>query len=437
MTVFVLHRCATPQHGEKRRRFMFRYFWFATLVLLMFSAGSVMADESGWRTSWDGTLYGYANSMSVREDSVLNPGNRMAKLSQRGDYLEARFNIKAEDETWRFTERPIMRVQQQSNAFGSENKSEAYLSQWQVRWKADETLALSGGRELLNWGPAQFRSPSNPFYFNNGRSNPVGELSGMDALRLSWSPEVSTSVYVARIVGSGHGHADPDPWANGWLVKADWRGEESAVGMALAQRERQALFVGAHGQRTLGEAWLLYGELGSSTRMGALSSPADANLPFAIEAESARRTDVLLGTAYTFESGHSLSAEYLRYGHGYDAAENRAYFARAAAAASIFPTGAAIPTLASALTSAPALLGRDYLHLLWQSSPMESAGYARLMLTHNLTDRSSELSGYGEYMVDTHLSTFAYISLASGGAQREFARLFEQMFTLGVKVALP
>jgi len=407
------------------------------ILFLCLTILSLSASAEEWRTSWDGALYGYTNSTSLRDDSALNPGNRMAKLPQRGDYLEARFNIKAEDETWRFTERPIIRMQQQNNAFGSENKSETYLSQWQIRWKADDTLALSGGRELLNWGPAQFRSPSNPFYFNNGRSNPMSELSGMDAVRLSWSPEVSTSVYVARILGSGHGHANPDPWANGWLAKADWRGEETTVGMALAQRETQSVFVGVHAQRTLGEAWLMYGEIGAYTQMGALSSPADASLPFSVESESARRTDVLLGTAYTFESGHSLTAEYLRYGHGYDTAESRAYFARAAAAASIFPIGASIPTLASALTSAPALLGRDYLHLLWQSSPMESAGYARLMLTHNFNDRSSDVSGYGEYTLNTHLSVFSFAMLTTGGAQREAARLFDSMFVFGLKVPLP
>lgn len=410
---------------------------FVSAIWLLLSSVNALAAEYDWKTSWDGTLYDYASGMGLRDDSVLNPGNYLAKLAQRSDTVDARFNLKAENDSLRFSARPILLAQQQRNTFGDTNKSEGYLSQWQARWRTNDTLALSGGRELLNWGPAQFHSPSNPFYFNNGRSNPMAELSGMDTLRLSWSPLVSTSVYVARLFDSGYGHANPDPWSNSWLVKADWRGDESAVGVALAKQEQQSLFVGAHAQRTVEDAWLLYTEVGSYTLPNLLLSPADVNQPFSVAAESARRTDALVGTAYTFENGQTLTAEYLRYDHGYSAAESSAYFMRAASAASAFPTGNSIPVLVTALTSPSPLLGRDYLHLVWQTNLMESAGYARLMFTRNLTDSSSEMSGYSEYTVNPHLSAFGLASLTSGGAQSEFARLYDQMLTLGVKVALP
>lgn len=395
------------------------------------------ADESAWRTAWDGALYAYAGSTALQENSVLNPGNQFAKLAQRSESAEARFNLKLESEALRVSARPIVYYQQMHHSSGKTYSHESYLSQWQARWRMAESWSLSGGRELLNWGPAQFRSPSNPFYFDNGRSNPMRELSGLDALRLAWSPAVSGNLYLARITGSGHGHAVPDPWANTWLLKTDWRGEEAAIGLALAQTGKRPAFFGAHAQQTLGEAWLLYGELGSSTRPDALMSPADASLPFVIERESARRSSGLAGAAYTLEDGQNLAAEYLHYGHGYTAGEGRAYFARAATASAGLPSGNSIPTLVQALTAAPPLLGRDYLHLVWQSSPMESSGYARVMLTHNLTDGGNELSAYGEYSVNPHWSLFAVGMAAGGGAQREAARLLDHMITLGAKLSLP
>ncbi len=405
------------------------------LFLLFLSGLGVSAHAEQPRGSWDGALYGYFNTMAVREDSVLNPANVLAQLPDRTGVVEARFNLKAENEALRFSARPILLAQQARTPLEIRQQQESYLSQWQLRWKANDTLTLSGGRELLNWGAAQFRSPSSPFYFNNGRSNPMAELSGMDALRLSWSPLVSTSVYMARIAGSGHGHAHPDPWADGWLIKADWRGDETAVGLVVAKSVQQAVFLGGHAQRMVGDEWLLYGEFGSSALRDVLISPADVNRPFAIAAETPRKTDGLAGVAYTFAGGQNLAAEYLRYNHGYDAAENRAYFARANIAGGNFPAG--IPTLAMALNSAPPLLGRDYLHLVWQSSPMDSAGFARLMVTHNLTDGSNELAAYGEYTVNTQLNIFALTMVTTGGAQREFARLFNRVFTAGVKVVLP
>lgn len=410
-----------------------RSLWVAWLLLAI----PFYAHAADWQYSWNGGLYGYGNAMAVRDESLINPSNQLARMAQRSITAETRLNLKAESEALRLTARPIVLGRRDDNSFGSTNTSEGYLSQWQARWRASETLALSGGRELLNWGPAQFRSPSNPFYFNNGRGNPMSELSGMDALRLSWSPEVSRSIYVARIFDSGHAPSDPDPWARSWLVKADWRGEESAVGVAVAQRAQQSVFFGAHAQRTVGDAWLLYGELGSSTRMNALISSADLSQPFTVEQETSRRTDTLLGAAYTFESGHNLTVEYLRYGHGYSAAESDAYFTRAASAAAIFPAGNSIPILANALTAAPPLLGRNYLHLVWQSSPMESSGFVRLMATHSVTDNSEEFSGYAEHTVSAHLSAFAIAVFTTGGAQRESARLFDRLITLGVRVALP
>jgi hypothetical protein len=404
---------------------------------IVFGSVNALADDSEWRTSWDGILHVYASSAELNQNSVINPGNNMAKLTQRTDAAEARLNFKMDNDSLRFSARPILRSQHYRNVFGDTRQSDVYFSQWQARWKAGETLALSGGRELLNWGPAQFRSLSNPFYFNNGRSNPMAELSGMDTIRLSWSPDVSKSVYVARIFASGYGHPEPDPWSDSWLLKADWRGGEGAVGFVLAKQSQASLFVGAHAQETIADAWLLYSEASSYTLQHSLGSPEDVNRPFIVSAESPRRTDVLAGASYTFDNGQTLYVEYLRYDHGFSAAENHAYFSRVRNAASAFPAGNSIPVLSTVLTSATQLLGRDYLYLVWQTNLMESTGFSRMMFTHNMTDDSNELSGYSEYTVNPHLSVFGQATLNSGGAQREFAQLYDRMLALGVKVVLP
>lgn len=395
------------------------------------------AEEAAWRTSWDGTLYGYANDMALRSDSVLNPGNLIARLPERSAVAEARFNFKTENERVRLTMRPILLAQEDRNVFGSQQKNEAYLSQWQSRVNVAESWNVAGGRDVLNWGAAQFRSPSNSFYFNNGRSNPMSELSGLDVARLTWSPDVRHSLYVARLFGSGHGHADPDPWRDSWLVKADIRGDGRTGGVALAKQPGQALFIGMHGQQAVGDEWLLYGEMGSSTHVNALQSPSDATQHFAIVSESSRRTNGLVGATYTADNGQSLTVEYLHYDFGYDANESAAYFSRAANAATNFPSAASQQMLGLALGTAPQLLGRDYVHMVWQSNIMESNGYWRLMATHNVTDGSNELSGYGEHTLDPRVTGFALAQATTGGAQREFSSLSTWLFTLGVKLALP
>ena len=94
---------------------------------MMAVAGLATAEDSDWQTSWDGTLYGYANSMMLRDDSVLNPYNRIARLPQRSDVAELRLNFKAENETVRLTARTIDLTRELRNAFGTQSRNEGYV----------------------------------------------------------------------------------------------------------------------------------------------------------------------------------------------------------------------------------------------------------------------------------------------------------------------
>ncbi|MFY9261047.1 MAG: hypothetical protein WAO71_11120 [Gallionella sp.] len=368
-------------------------------------------------TSWDGTLYGYTSQTAPRMDSVLNPQNQLAHIPRSVNTAEARFNVKWENDALRLTVRPIIVNQTAAN--------QAYLSQWQLRLRASESVSLAAGREVLNWGAAQFRSPSSPFYFDNGRSNPMRELSGVDTVKMSWTPNMTHTLILARITGSGH--ATQNSWRNSWLLKADQRGDDWAGGVAWAHIAGQGQFLGAHAQYTARDEWLIYGEAGYSARQNALQSPSDPAQPFSISAQSPKRLTALIGAAYTLENGQSLNLEYLRDNHGYTPAQQSAYYARAAAS----PMWAGM-----ALGNPPPLLGRDYLHLVWQSNLLDSGGYWRTMATHSLTDGSNELSAYTEKSLNAHLTAFAVASLPIGSARQEFANLLKSSVIVGVKMGM-
>ena len=398
--------------------------WLALAGLLL--AANAVAEE--WNTSRDGALYGYSTHTAPRTDSLLNPGNQLARIPYNSNTTEARFNFKAEQENLRFTARPIALYQ--NNSFN--NQKDAYLSLWQLRLRVQDAWSIAAGREVLNWGPAQFRSPSSPFYFDNGRSNPMRELSGVDALKVSWNPDMQRTLTLAHLASQpvgrqGSSHVAQNIWRNSDLFKADQRGDDWAGGMALAQTPGQGTFAGVHVQYSASDALLLYGEAASSTQANALQSPANPNLPFSIVPRTTRKTVMLAGTAWTFDNGHSLNAEYLHDGHGYRATEQAAYFQRASAS----PLNAGM-----ALGFAPPLLGRDYLHLVWQSNLMESGGYWRMMATHSFTDHGNELSGYSEFALTPHLTAFALAALPMGSAQQEFSSLLRYSATAGIKVAL-
>lgn len=368
-------------------------------------------------SSWDGTFYGYNTQTAPRMDSVLNPQNQLAQIPRSVNTAEARFNVKWENDALRLTLRPIIVSQTAAN--------QAYLSQWQLRLRASETVSLAAGREVLNWGAAQFRSPSSPFYFDNGRNNPMRELSGVDAVKISWTPNMAHTLSLARIVGSGH--SAQNPWRDSWLLKADQRGDDWAGGVAWAHIAGQGKFLSAHAQYTARDEWLIYGEAGYTARTNALQSPADITQPFSLAAQSPKRLTALIGAAYTLENGQSLNLEYLRDNHGYTPAQQSAYYARAAAS----PMWSGM-----ALGNPPPLLGRDYLHLVWQSNLLDSGGYWRAMATHSFTDGGNELSAYAEKSLNSYLTGFAVAALPIGSARQEFSNLVKSSVIVGVRVGM-
>jgi hypothetical protein len=252
-------------------------------------------------------------------------------------------------------------------------------------------------------------------------------------VKLSWTPNTRHSLSFGYITSSGHDEGTTDSWRDTWILRATQRESKWAGGFALAKKAGQQAFVGMDVQYTLNDAVMLYAEVGSSTQLNALQSPVDATQPFSIETESARHTNALIGASYTFENGQSLGLEYLHQGHGFSAAEEAAYFNRAAGAT--LPAG--VTTLITALTNAPPLLGRDYLYLLWQSNILESTGNWRLMLTRNLTDHGSQFSGYAEWTLSSRTSGFVLGVLPLGNARQESSSLISSMALAGIKVALP
>lgn len=380
--------------------------------------------EAVWHGDWYADLHATANTQRLPTGSVLNPDNTLAHLSEDRQGIEARLDIKLESSGLRLTLRPILGRQWHDQ----ERRDEGYLSQWQARATLSDTLSLGLGREVMNWGPAQFRSPSSPFYFDNGRGEPTRELSGVDAIKLAWTPDAEHAVSLAYVQDTGHRSEATDPWRSTWLLKGEWRGDHWTGGLALAQASGRALFVGAYGQWSLSDAWLTYAEAASSTQAQALRSPADTTRPFEVLSESARQSSVLLGAAHSIANGQSLNLEFLSHGHGYSRAEAAAYFARAS-------TDRAQAALA--LSHRPALLGRRYLHAVWQSNPLDTGTYWRLMASRNFDDASRQWAAYLDRPINDHLSVTLLGVVNTGGPRQEFAALSERALTLGLRLALP
>ena len=408
-------------------------------VIAVASADAAAQDQGGFRISGSAEIWAYGTGLERVGNSRLNPDNRVAKLPRLQWSGESRINLRLRSESTEIVLRPRLLRQHATGNSGGPDVGEAYLSQGFARLRLSDALTLTGGRELLTWGPANFRSPGNPLYFDAGRSNPLRDVSGVDLMRLTYT-QGPVSLMLAREQSAGHLNSASTP-EHTTLGKIDVRGEDMLLSALIATPVYGAPFVGGFGQATLGDAWLVYGEFGSGRRPQALAvNAAPFGAPFSAQSPAPRQTTALLGASYTRINGQSISLEWLRDGHGFSREQETSYFARAAVAANQFlaaPNSPFAPSqlsgLGQGIGQAPALLGRDYASLLWQSNPQESELYWRLMWTANLHDRSSQASLYVEKNLSPRFSAFLALTRNLGGVETDYGSLIGTSLTLGIK----
>lgn len=384
--------------------------------------------------------WAYANRYGLTGDSVLNPGNQLAMLPRNQAQLDVRLNLRAErgpleailSQRWLEQDSTVV---QAGSAPSGQTIGSGQLEQGLLRYKTGPD-ALTVGRELFTWGPANFRSPSNPFYFDAGRTNPLAATPGVDLVRYTmglgdWR---ATGAYVA----STSQITPAEDLGRSLLLKIDHQGQEHLASLVWSQQQGQsAPFVGGFAQWTPDDAWLVYGEFGSSHLAQALHPlPVGSGSLYSLQQPAPRSLDVLLGASYTLESGQVLTAETLHNDNGYGRAEEAAYFGQAVQAAMLAQQGApalGFGALGQALGQAPRLLGRNYLWLGWQSNPQDSKLYWRTEWVGNLTDGSSQAMVYAERSFWPRLSGFAMLARQVGGAQTEYGALWRNTLILGLK----
>lgn len=374
----------------------------------------------------------------VRSGSVLNPGNGIARLPEEQLTSETKLNLTFDAPRSEILIRPIVVGRSNRTDFGTDDDVDAYLSQAYVRSALGAKLSATLGRELLTLGPSNFRSPSTPYYFDAGRTDPLREVAGLDLARLTYTSG-SYGLTAAYIVDSGRVSTTPD-FSDSLLLKLDAQGADWLVSGVASKTTGMSAYFGGFAQKQVHDALLAYGEIGHGSRAGGVATnpmlPAGAG-------SSEERSTALLGATYTRAGGDTISLEYLYNGHGLSGAERDRYFNRAAAASTDFRSavsadarGVAQGALASSLIQAPAPLSKHYLYALWQSNPIDGTLYWRLSWALNLEDRSSQLIWYAEKNMSERISLFGLLSANLGDERTEYGALTRGSVIVGVKFFL-
>lgn len=268
------------------------------------------------------------------------------------------------------------------------------LPQAFVRLEHGSTTVVAG-REVLAWGPSSFRSPSNPFYFDAGRTRPLELTPGIDLTRFTQQAE-SLGLTVAYVHDDRHVDTQGQV-RRAALAKVDEQGDSHLVSVVGAwtwdAAGRQNVFLGSFAQFTPSDAWLLYGEAGVQQQRDAATGA------------QAQARAALAGTKYTNQNGLTFDLEYLYNDNG------------------SLPAGVV-----------PRLADHHYAWMSWQSNPQETRLSWRVEYQANLDDGSRQLLCYVERNVSPAVNVFLSFAGNLGSSRSEYASIARGSAVLGVKV---
>jgi len=426
-----------------------------SIALLMLLIGAARAGAEGSLASLADSIE-RNGSMKVRAltfvtdtgvaDSTRNPDNRIMAIPHLTTALHLRPDLRLDTDRFTFLLKPRAEIIRQSiTSMSQEDQrwhNHLYIQEWLARWQATESLYLSYGRENLQWGPAGLTSLSNPFFADNGKSNPKLEVDAMDFARVVWVPNPAWSVSLIANTSQGRGKNFDGHFRRSYALKADYTGSESYGSLILTSRDHALDQIGGFFGHTVSDALLVYWE-GAVQRNPPDLYPEPSSDPLAYHLEQENGSgnswtgSLLAGTSYTLASGPTLTIEYLFYGPGYNHNQARQFFSLQDNAAAAIWAGRTYASLGSqelGLSADPGLrfLRRNYLMLQFVQTDIAGTIDLTLRFTDNLDDGSSRLSCIGEWYLGDHTQLFAVTTIDNGSHDSEFGSIIDYQAMLGV-----
>lgn len=318
-----------------------------------------------------------------------------------------------------------------------------FVNEWLARIRINEDMFVSYGRENLQWGPSFLFSPSNPFFRDNGRSNPKQEVPGMDFARLVWLSGMSWTVSLIANLDEGRQVFQSFGFDKTYALKVDYSGQEGYAGLILSHMESDGNRLGGFAGWTASDALLLYGE-GVIERGTNALYPTTADNPFGTTMEATEDDDsslngsVLVGGSYTLEIGPTISVEYVYNDPGYSDDQADTYYRLRKEASAAFDVAGPIQGLSRLTLSRTAdpnlkFLRQNYVMFQYRHNDIRDILNLTFRWTQNIDDGSGQFISIVEYFVGDHIELFSVGTLNSGGGNTEFRTLLECQLMFGLE----
>ncbi len=398
--------------------------------------------DQGFELNVKASALGEINGIAT---SNQNPQNRFAKLSDNGMVFTLKPDMSLAYENWLLTAKPRFSFEQTEYTIDGNTKNASdknvKIIEFQVRRQLSESLFASYGWENLQWGPSFLYSPSNPFFNDNGKKNPVKDLEGKGFLKLIFVHDFSWSA--SLIYNTDKGAFDESDFKKTYALKIDYSGDESYAGLILSHKDNQKIKLGAFGGTTLTDAVIIYGEAAIQQGSCALF-PVAVQGPLAWEMNAVREDDhtlyttLLAGIGYTFESGDSMTFEYLYYGQGYDSRQASDFYQLKNDAADFYCSQTALSGYGTLLLGKSAqnqldFLRQNYFMVQYTNDDIIDDVDLISRVTFCLDDGSSRLYSSVSCDLNDHMELKLAGMMNTGGADASFGTFLDYQVQLAVE----
>jgi hypothetical protein len=405
-------------------------------------------DPEGYSFSHSGQALLYALEIDPQSPSDFNPGNTFAQLPKRQANAEVRLDLSGNAGPCQSNLRLRGRYTTSTDDEGVADvggNAEWFVNTGAVRCTIGSRFFASVGRDVLQWGSGFYASPSNPFYFETGRTDPIRELYGKDNWQVGGYIDPTTVVTLIRNFRDGRLQPDQLNYSPATALKIDWVGDVASGGIVVSRTDDGIRRIGGYGTYIYSKSVVLYADaaFGEGLR-GWYTAAGGSALDWRLERRRFDRSDTaytaLFGGAYTFESGWTGTVEFLTGNEGYSRSERKAYEAAVAQAADAFSAGGAATAeaaqlLGTALAPGVPYLGGNVLFLQMSRNEWNDKGDLSLRWTESLSPgRGGSFSFSAAYYLTGSVQAFALGAFNTGGERSDFGQLLRYSVLAGIRV---
>lgn len=323
-------------------------------LLLCGPGGAAGAEEPVLRQRH--ALLGYASFNTAATQAPYNRDNRYAALPGRVETAEWRADFSmagpSDCKAALALRASVSRSADPAPGSTGSTSRDLYARTGGVVCGLGDAWEVSAGRYVLGWGNATFRSPSNPFFSDTGKTDPVREQVGRDMLAMGWRGQGGWSLSAA-VVGTANARTalrGVDETA--LLLRGEHTGATHSAGLVLSKTRHSDVFLGGYGTLTVNQALIVFGEASTQQGSEGLYPQAAPETPlgwrYVGDVEGARRSALLAGAAYTLDSGWTITVEGLYDQAGYNATQRAQALAATQAADEVLQSVPGPATLAAA-----------------------------------------------------------------------------------------